>query len=79
MLGGVRLDKEKGILGETPSNTKPKESLIMSFTSNPLQLTQVELMNRPLGLSCPHFDESDFRGRWFKLEQYFEAKCVGDR
>lgn len=38
----------------------------------------VETVNISFRVDCSRFDGENFRGRWSKLDQYFEAESVSD-
>lgn len=71
-----------GVLGGPPPGFPPKETLptfprASLGNLNPSHHSgSIETTSRSYKLGCPRLDETDFRGWWAKLEQYFEAEGV---
>lgn len=72
--------KGKGILGEDPPGSTPKDPLEAPTggpSHDPLpEMGSASMQSRKL--DCPRFHGTNFRGWWSKLEQYFEAEGVAD-
>lgn len=82
---GSSQDKGKGILGTPPLGLPLKEHLVVSLvldlghSSSRSQTSSSDSVENGYQLTCPRFDGIDFRGWWFKLEQFFKADEVEDR
>lgn len=80
------IDKGKGIMGSTP-HTPPPGVLPRGARDIPQPSAGAHQPNptsaavtptNPQRWGCPHFDGSDFKIWWPKLEQYFEAEGIAD-
>ncbi|TYI32586.1 hypothetical protein ES332_A04G074800v1 [Gossypium tomentosum] len=82
-ITGLASGKGKGILG-SPPGFLAKEHLIVSpmpdlgHSSMSSREGTVENVNTSFRVDCSHFDGANFQGWWTKLEQYFEAKNIGE-
>lgn len=73
-IGGVGMDKGKGVLESPAHGVLPKEQLVLSplpDLGTTARVSKVNISSKPFRLNCPRFDGVNFRGWWSKLEYFF--------